>query len=75
MQCALKPEVFRKLYRDFAEQNPKWNEIPASTGDVYQWDAKSTYIQEPPFFDELLDETREIAEFEARGRSAFSATA
>jgi aconitate hydratase len=42
--------VFRKLYRDFAEQNPKWNEIPASTGNVYQWDPQSTYIQEPPFF-------------------------
>ena len=50
MQAALKPEVFRRLYRDFAEQNPKWNEIPASTGNVYQWDAQSTYIQEPPFF-------------------------
>src|SRR5579862_2395185 len=50
MQSALKPEVFRKLYRDFAEQNPKWNEIPASTGDVYKWDEKSTYIQDPPFF-------------------------
>ena len=50
MQSALKPEVFRKLYRDFAEQNPKWNEIPSSAGDVYKWDEKSTYIQEPPFF-------------------------
>jgi aconitate hydratase len=50
MQSALKPEVFRKLYRDFAEQNPKWNEIPASAGDVYKWDEKSTYIQDPPFF-------------------------
>ncbi len=50
MQTALKPEVFRKLYRDFAEQNPKWNEIPSSVGDVYKWDGKSTYIQEPPFF-------------------------
>ncbi len=50
MQAALKPEVFRQLYRDFAQQNPKWNEIPSSTGNVYQWDVKSTYIQEPPFF-------------------------
>lgn len=50
LQAALKPEVFRKLYTDFAAQNPKWNEIPASTGNVYQFDAKSTYIQEPPFF-------------------------
>jgi len=37
MQSALKPEVFRQLYRDFAQQNPKWNEIPSSTGNVYQW--------------------------------------
>jgi aconitate hydratase len=50
MTSALKPEVYRKLYSDFAEQNPKWNEIPSSTGEVYEWDRKSTYIQEPPFF-------------------------
>jgi aconitate hydratase len=50
MQSALTPEVFRRLYRDFAGQNPKWNEIPSSTGDIYQWDENSDYIHEPPFF-------------------------
>jgi len=50
MRSALTPEVFRKLYRDFAEQNPKWNDIPSSRGDVYVWDEKSDYIHEPPFF-------------------------
>jgi aconitate hydratase len=50
MQSALTPEVFRRLYRDFADQNPKWNEIPSSTGEIYQWDEKSDYIHEPPFF-------------------------
>jgi len=50
MQAALKPAVFRRLYKDFAAQNPKWNEIPSSAGSVYAWDAASTYIQEPPFF-------------------------
>jgi aconitate hydratase len=50
MQTALKPEVFRRLYSNFAAQNPKWNEIPATTGNVYAFDAASTYIQEPPFF-------------------------
>jgi aconitate hydratase len=53
MQSALTPEVFRKLYRDFADQNPKWNEIPSSTGDIYQWDEKSDYIHEPPFFEDF----------------------
>ena len=50
MRSALSPEVFRRLYTDFATQNPKWNEIPGTVGDVYAWDAASTYIQEPPFF-------------------------
>ena len=50
MAAALKPEVFRQLYSDFAEQNPKWNEIPSTIGGIYAWDEKSDYIQEPPFF-------------------------
>jgi aconitate hydratase len=50
LQTALQPDVFRRLYKDFAAQNPKWNEIPSSTGNVYEWDRQSTYIQEPPFF-------------------------
>jgi aconitate hydratase len=51
VQTVLQPEVFRKLYKDFAAQNPKWNEIPSTTGNVYEWDHQSTYIQEPPFFE------------------------
>jgi aconitate hydratase len=62
MRSALKPEVFRKLYSDFAEQNPKWNEIPSATGEVYQWDSASTYIQEPPFFAEFSMEPGHIGE-------------
>jgi aconitate hydratase len=50
LQAALKPDVFRRLYTDFAAQNPKWNEIPSSKGDVYAFEVSSTYIQEPPFF-------------------------
>jgi aconitate hydratase len=62
MQAALKPEVFRKLYTNFAAQNPKWNEIPSSTGNVYAFDAKSTYIQEPPFFTNFGMKPGSIAE-------------
>jgi aconitate hydratase len=62
MQSALKPEVFRKLYRDFADQNPKWNEIPSSVGEVYPWDEKSDYIHEPPFFKDFSMEPGDISE-------------
>src|SRR6266404_3907009 len=60
MQSALTPEVFRRLYRDFADQNPKWSEIPSSRGDIYQWDEKSDYIHEPPFFKDFSMEVGKI---------------
>jgi aconitate hydratase len=62
MQMALTPETFRKLYRDFGDQNPKWNDIPSSTGDIYQWDEKSDYIHEPPFFQDFSMEAGHIEE-------------
>jgi aconitate hydratase len=48
---ATDPETYRRLYSDFAEQNPLWDEIPSVAGEVYQWDEHSTYIQEPPYFE------------------------
>jgi aconitate hydratase len=51
MESALKPEIFQKLYTNFSAQNPKWNEIPGTVGQLYTWDDKSTYIQNPPFFE------------------------
>jgi aconitate hydratase len=62
MNAALSPEVFQQLYTGFADQNPKWNEIRSSTGEVYQWDRGSTYIQEPPFFDGFTPAPRDIVE-------------
>jgi aconitate hydratase len=72
MQAALQPEIFCKLYKDFAAQNPKWNEIPSSTGNVYEWDRKSTYIQEPPFFQDFSLQSGGIAEIKnARALAIF----
>ena len=72
MQSALKPEIFRRLYRDFADQNPKWNEIQSSTGEVYQWDEKSNYIHEPPFFKDFSMEVGKIENiFGARALGIF----
>jgi aconitate hydratase len=75
MQRALTSETFRRFYRDFAEQNPKWNEIPSSTGDIYQWDEKSDYIHDPPFFENFSMETGHIAEIRsARALGIFGDT-
>ncbi len=52
LAIALQPEDFRTMYSNFADQNPLWNDIPSSTGLLYEWDPESTYIQEPPFFED-----------------------
>jgi len=49
MQYATDPATYRRLYGDFTKDNPLWNAIPTTVGQVYVWD-KSTYIAEPPFF-------------------------
>jgi aconitate hydratase len=51
LQTAFDSDTFRRLYADFEAENPLWNEIPAPTGDLYAWNTESTYIQEPPFFE------------------------
>jgi aconitate hydratase len=51
VSTAFDAETYRKLYSNFAEQNPMWNDIPSTAGDVYDWDPDSTYIQEPPYFE------------------------
>jgi aconitate hydratase len=51
IKTAFDPASYRRLYGNFADQNPLWNKIPSGAGDVYGWDAESTYIQEPPYFE------------------------
>jgi len=54
LQAALRfaddPENYRAMYADVNAFSPEWNEIPVKGGAIYEWQADSTYIQEPPFF-------------------------
>ncbi|MDI1241229.1 MAG: aconitate hydratase, partial [bacterium] len=63
LQGATDPETYRRLYSEFAEQNPLWNDIATSVGKVYEWDASSTYIQEPPFFEDFSMESGSFSDF------------
>ncbi len=63
LKTAYDPEVYRSLYSEFAEQNPLWNDIESTTGTIYEWDTNSTYIQEPPFFDDFSMETGNFSDF------------
>ncbi len=49
-QCAT-PDQFRTQYANVFTGNPTWNAVPVSKSELYKWDAKSTYIQNPPYFE------------------------
>jgi len=56
MAAALKPELFRKEYGTVFDGDEEWRALPAPTGSRYAWDKASTYVQEPPFFQDLPPE-------------------
>ncbi|MEX2114203.1 MAG: aconitate hydratase AcnA, partial [Pirellulales bacterium] len=57
----ISPEMFTRQYANVFTSNEKWNKLPTSTGDLYEWSGQSTYIQEPPFLVGLKREVEKIA--------------
>lgn len=51
IQQAITPELFARDYADLYAGNPLWNAIHSGEGLLYTWDARSTYLQEPPFYE------------------------
>jgi aconitate hydratase len=47
-------DMFKEKYRCVFTGNETWNAIQSSESELYQWDKTSTYIQEPPFFLNLV---------------------
>ncbi|MCB1154864.1 aconitate hydratase, partial [bacterium] len=56
LRYANDPAVFREGYTGIEESNRTWNDIPVAEGATYDWQDESTYIQEPPFFEDLPEE-------------------
>jgi aconitate hydratase A / 2-methylisocitrate dehydratase len=53
---SVKSEYFLKEYAQIFEGDEHWHKLPSPTGDLYEWDPDSTYVREPPFFQDLCAE-------------------
>lgn len=60
ISTSLSPSQFRDKYKNVFTQNEQWNKIPVPQGEIYEWDDKSTYIQNPPFFTDLAPQAGDI---------------
>ena len=54
--------MFQKEYADVFTGPEEWRKVPVSEGEIYAWDASSTYIQNPPYFEAMPRTPGAIAE-------------
>ncbi|MEO6365668.1 MAG: aconitate hydratase AcnA, partial [Luteimonas sp.] len=54
------PELFAQNYADVFKGDSRWNQIASPDGESFQWDAASTYIKNPPYFDGMTMEVGTI---------------
>src|SRR5215218_10307675 len=64
IEGALDPEIYRRQYADVYSGNEQWNEVDVPSGDLYEWDPDSTYIQEPSFFKGLSPDPEPLTDVE-----------
>ncbi|WP_223067016.1 aconitate hydratase AcnA [Paenibacillus caui] len=60
ISLSVSPDMFRSKYEHIFTQNERWNSIPVPEGELYEWDEKSTYIQNPPFFEHIAGGLQDI---------------
>jgi aconitate hydratase len=53
VRAAVTKEQYRKTYSEVFEGDARWKAMPVPEGDLYQWDANSTYIKLPPYFENM----------------------
>ncbi|XP_024370454.1 aconitate hydratase, cytoplasmic isoform X1 [Physcomitrium patens] len=53
VQSSVLPDMFTSTYQAITKGNQTWNSLPAPSGSQYAWDSKSTYVHEPPFFQNM----------------------
>jgi aconitate hydratase len=53
VQEAVQSDMFRKSYGEVFDGDSRWNGLEVPTGDLFAWDERSTYVRQPPFFENL----------------------
>ncbi|MFT3762466.1 MAG: aconitate hydratase AcnA [Pseudoxanthomonas sp.] len=60
--ATLGPEMFKQNYADVFKGDSRWNTIESPDGELYAWDADSTYIKDPPYFAGMTMQVGHIAD-------------
>ncbi|MCF3961214.1 aconitate hydratase AcnA [Streptomyces fuscigenes] len=53
---AIGQDMFKDSYKDVFAGDAQWTSLPIPTGDTFEWDAESTYVRKPPYFEGMAQE-------------------
>ena len=62
VRTGIDSQMFRQRYLHVWDGTPMWRSIEVPQGDLFEWDAESTYIRRPPFFEDISPEAPEAPE-------------
>ena len=51
IDASIDPTMFAERYAHAFEGDERWRSLPVPTGDTFAWDASSTYVRKPPYFE------------------------
>ncbi|HUQ56155.1 aconitate hydratase AcnA [Lentzea sp.] len=62
ISSSISPEGFTKGYKDVFAGDQRWQSLPTPTGNTFEWDADSTYVRKPPYFEGMQMEPSPVTE-------------
>ncbi|MCW8095727.1 aconitate hydratase AcnA [Streptomyces tauricus] len=55
-------DMFNKSYQDVFAGDAQWQALSIPTGNTFEWDAESTYVRKPPYFEGMTMETTPVSD-------------
>ncbi|MFM6967721.1 MAG: aconitate hydratase AcnA [Microbacteriaceae bacterium] len=62
IDSSIDTDMFVRQYGAVFDGDERWRSIPTPTGNVFEWDAKSTYVRKPPYFEGMKKETTPVSD-------------
>ncbi len=59
---SIRPEMFAERYADVFAGDERWAALETPSGAIFDWDAESTYVRKPPYFDGMAREPEPVAD-------------
>ena len=62
VNSSISSDMFTSRYADVFAGDDTWRSLPTPTGEVFEWDADSTYVRKPPYFENMPAQPRPVSD-------------